>query len=155
MFIFCCYNTGTPETDLYIEYSINNTLRMQSVNMNKVCYLIFENETFLGGAPSNDNDIFELVHVSENIVAFRVVNRNLGNSSEAVNETAQADSELGETGMQINSESESDEMDTIQTESDESGEQSSDCYLGFADTTSEPRCYASIEFAATRFVIIH
>ena len=32
---------------------------------------------------------------------------------------------------------------------------SSECYLGFSNTKSEPKCYTSAESAATRFVIIH
>ena len=32
---------------------------------------------------------------------------------------------------------------------------SSDCYLGFSDVTSGPRCYVSTAYAATRFVVIH
>ena len=31
----------------------------------------------------------------------------------------------------------------------------SDCYLGFSDVNSEPTCYESREFAATRFTIYH
>ena len=31
----------------------------------------------------------------------------------------------------------------------------SDCYLGFSDVTSEPTCYESTDFAATRFTIYH
>ena len=31
----------------------------------------------------------------------------------------------------------------------------SECYLGFSNTKSPPKCYTSAESAATRFVIIH
>lgn len=147
---------------MYIEYLNGNKLRIQSLST--MDYLIFENETFLGSTPSDDNDIFELVRVGDEslklkLVAFRVVRRNLtmGNSSEADNNTAGTESEsVGESEIQMKSESESDEMDTaIQTESEELGEQASECYLGFADETSEPRCYPSTgdQFPATIFRI--
>ena len=37
----------------------------------------------------------------------------------------------------------------------ESGNMASDCYLGFSDVISGPKCYVSTDFAATRFVVIH
>ena len=108
----------TPETDLSIEYLINNQLRIQSVSSEKRCYLIFENGKFQGGEPSDGNEVFEMVTVRGNTVALRVVNMQQGSGS------------------------------------GDSGESASDCYLGFPDIKSEPKCYESREYAATRFVII-
>ena len=56
---------------------------------------------------------------------------------------------------QMSSGSGSDETNNM--ESDESHEEAiaSDCYLGFEDVTSGPKCYGSANFAATRFIIIH
>ena len=146
---FCSYNAGTPETSVEIEYLIDSTLRIRSVNMNEVVYLIFENETFLGGPPSNRNDEFELVELNGNKVAFRVVRQN---SSESGSGASEEDKSAKE---QVQSSSESDEINNVQMESeDEPPEVVSDCYLGFADITSEPKCYNSTEFAATRFIIV-
>ena len=109
----------TPETDLSIEYLINNQLRIRSVNSEKVCYLIFENGTFQGGEPSDGNEVFEMATVGgNNNIALRVANMQQGSGS------------------------------------GDSGESANDCYLGFPDKESEPKCYESTEYAATRFVII-
>ena len=49
-------------------------------------------------------------------------------------------------------------VNLMQADSDsggESGDMASDCYLGFSDVISGPKCYTSTDFAATRFVVIH
>ena len=142
---FCSYNAGTPETTVEIEYLIDSTLRIRSVNMNEVVYLIFENETFLGGPPSNRNDEFELVELNGNKVAFRVVRQN---SSESGSGASEEDKSAKE---QVQSSSESDEINNVQMESED--KPVSDCYLGFEDQTSEPKCYNSTEFEATFEII--
>ena len=119
---------------MYIQYLPNNLLRIQSVNKQKIHYLISQESEFKGGVPLNDNDLFELVSldVESNIVALRLVNPTQHSSGSG---------------------SGSDESGSAESGSGGSGD--SDCYLGFADTTSEARCYESTDFAATRFVIIH
>lgn len=119
--------------------------------MDKVSYLIFENETFLGGPPSNSSDdIFELVEVNANSVAFRVIRQNSSQSGSGTSEDKRVKEQV-----QSSLSSESDETNNVQMESDEPPKVVSECYLGFADITSEPKCYTSTDFAATRFRIIH
>lgn len=38
--------------------------------------------------------------------------------------------------------------------SGEMDETPSDCYIGFSDLNSKPKCYKSSDFAATRFIVI-
>ena len=114
-----------------------------------MCYLIFENGTFLCVPQSNSNDVFELVEVNRNSVALRVVHQNSSQSGSSASEEDKGAKE------QVQSSSESDETNNVQMESeDEPPEVVSDCYLGFADITSEPKCYHSTEFEATKFAII-
>lgn len=134
-YLFAVYPyIGTPETDVYIQYLPNSLLRIQSVNVEKIHYVTFREGKFKGGVPSNDNDLFELVPLASdsNIVVLRLVNPNQHSSGSG---SGSAESESVESGSGSEAEDE--------------------CYLGFADTTSEAKCYKSTEFAATRFVIIH
>lgn len=108
-----------------------------------MCYLIFENETFQGGLPSNNNDIFELVQVNANSVAFRVVRNNSSQSGSGASEEDKG-VEQSESDGTVNGLVESVESANVTT---------SECYLGFAGRTSGPECYTSTEYAATRFKI--
>ena len=88
-------------------------------------YLIFENGTFQSGLPSDYNDKFELVQVFGGVVAFRVVR--------SEQQSGSGESEVEQVQM-----SSVDEVNNVQMESHE---EASECYLGFEDFTSEPKCY--------------
>ena len=147
-------------------------------------YLVFENGRFLGSTPMGGNEIFELVLVGDDeSVAFRLVNfgeeedssSGLGEEPTNITEGASNVTELIEGQANTTN---STEVDTAEQQSDVDVEltdatkaseapsdatseptnstvKSSECYLGFSNTESAPKCYTSAESAATRFVIIH
>ena len=143
-------NSGTPETALYIKHFPDGRLRIQSLCADGPCFLIFENGTFQSGLPSNSNDVFE-VQAFDHMVAFRVIHSEQQSGS-GEDETS-ANGEVEKKQVQMSS---VDEMNNAQMESDESHDEAiaSDCYLGFEDATSGPKCYGSTDSAATRFIII-
>ena len=132
------YNAGTPETDLYIVYFIDGTLRIRS-RSDQGCYLCFENNTFQSCSSLNSNDIFERVQVDRDHVALRVIRQN--------------SSQLGVGAPEEEESTESDKTSNVQMESDEPQEVVSDCYLGFDENTCKPKCYNSAQFKETLFRI--
>ena len=128
---------GAQETNLYVQYIGDDQIRIESVktDLDKPCFLTHENGMFKGGQPQNGNEIFEKVHVGErgsNMVALRVVNTQ---PSESASGSASGSGEVPEEAAEEAA--------------------SEDCFIGFSSSNSEPRCYPSTEFAATRFVFIH
>lgn len=125
----------------------DNRVAIESAN--RACHLIFENGTFQCGLPSNNNEVFELVTVFSNRVAFRVEHRSLDAS-----QSGSGDLEVEKRQVEITSEPESDETTSEQVESDESNEVTSECYLGFDVTGGPAGCYEAADIRATLFWII-
>ena len=82
---------------------------------------------------------------------------NTTESSEAPVDTTDGpnDTTEGPTDTTEPSEGPTDTTEEPTGTTDEPSEGPTRCYLGFSDADSEPRCYASVDFAATRFLIIH
>ena len=124
-------SAGTPETRLFIHYLLENQLRIQSISNR---YFLFENGGFQASTPVNQNELFESVTVGHGNIALRLVHY--------------GQLQTPESGSGSGSGSGSDAGAEEQA-------MASDCYVGFQDRESEPMCYGSTNFAATRFVIIH
>ena len=132
-----------PETNLFVQYLVGNRLRIESVKTEKQCFLVYEDGAFKGGSPVNGNDQFQMVRVAGNIVALRVINPHVTTTTTTDEGSASA-SGSGETSA----------VQDIDSE-EAASEEPEECYLGFSREHSEPKCYSSTEFAATRFLIIH
>ena len=128
---------GAQETNLYVQTIGDNLIRIESVktDLDKPCFLTYENGMFKGGQPQNGNEIFEKVRVGErgsNMFALRVVNTQ---PSESASSSASGSGEVPEEAAEEAA--------------------SEDCFIGFSSSNSEPKCYSSTKFAETTFVFIH
>lgn len=133
----------------YLNNDVNNQLiRIEAVKAGEPCFVTYSaDEQFAVGLPENDNDIFELVKANEiggiPIYAIRAVNvRKLG-----VTEVVEDDTEGSASGSGA---AEEDEAATAETVT----EPVEECYMGFRNAASEPECFPSEDYAATRFTII-
>ena len=137
----------------YLSDDLDNRLvRIQVVKGGESCFVYYNADgTFAVGEPDvdNGNDVFEQVLAntigSIQVHAIRAVNLHKLRA-ESVTE-----SEGSAMGSGATEEETSDEDEATTTTATEEVE---DCYFGIRNGASEPECFPSHEYAATRFSII-
>ena len=86
----------------------------------------------------NGNEMFKLEFVGLSSIALRLINY----SPESGSSSGSGSGSGSASG-------------TVADEVTEDEAAAPVCYLGFPDKNSEPQCYSSSDYAATRFTIIH
>jgi hypothetical protein len=134
---------GSPLNFQYLNNDPTNTLvRIQVVKPGEACFITYSaDKKFAVERPENDNDVFQLV-VANNIGGFPIYALRAVNLHTLVAEQSEEGSASG-TGP---AERTSDEDETTAT--------TEECYFGIRNADSQPECFPSDEYAATRFHII-